>query len=531
MEQDPNMMHQALNKDTDQNSDASSSTSSFGVSSSRFSDGGSFNNRVSISLSRGGSNMNVSDEGTSHRSLGRRASRGSYRSSSSLSRDVGDRILNSITLSHEFAEEILGEVDSSLIAQVGDSGDRVTSEDRNDGSRRFSVDDRRSVENGFLSGSHILDSVMTISPVAEEKSPLPTDAILMQKVRVPSFKDYEYKLPQRLDYIFYLIHYFGYSMPDSLNFSRNFCQVLTRYLLQKLFGPSLLALTGSNTPLYLDLPSNMLGSFLMGWFGVVFKPEIRHISEHLAIGLSTGYLGSVTTFSGWNQKMLDLASKGHWAFAVGGIIFGMMIVNESIKIGVESAEGLHKRLNQSSVTTGCSLDLWRINNRKRHITVMTLILLLLGSLWGLSGALAGKKLDNATDGAVLWLGCLVGPPGVWARWYLARLNGQGFGKKGWLKWLPTGTLTANILAASLMAALSTISKAVDTKRCTILVSGVQLGFLGCMSTVSTFVAEVYAMRESGHSGRAVAYTMATILPSFAIGTLIYSVPVWTKHYS
>ncbi|ONK58127.1 uncharacterized protein A4U43_C09F8490 [Asparagus officinalis] len=495
MEQDPNMMHQALNKDTDQNSDASSSTSSFGVSSSRFSDGGSFNNRVSISLSRGGSNMNVSDEGTSHRSLGRRASRGSYRSSSSLSRDVGDRILNSITLSHEFAEEILGEVDSSLIAQVGDSGDRVTSEDRNDGSRRFSVDDRRSVENGFLSGSHILDSVMTISPVAEEKSPLPTDAILMQKVRVPSFK------------------------------------VLTRYLLQKLFGPSLLALTGSNTPLYLDLPSNMLGSFLMGWFGVVFKPEIRHISEHLAIGLSTGYLGSVTTFSGWNQKMLDLASKGHWAFAVGGIIFGMMIVNESIKIGVESAEGLHKRLNQSSVTTGCSLDLWRINNRKRHITVMTLILLLLGSLWGLSGALAGKKLDNATDGAVLWLGCLVGPPGVWARWYLARLNGQGFGKKGWLKWLPTGTLTANILAASLMAALSTISKAVDTKRCTILVSGVQLGFLGCMSTVSTFVAEVYAMRESGHSGRAVAYTMATILPSFAIGTLIYSVPVWTKHYS
>lgn len=38
----------------------------------------------------------------------------------------------------------------------------------------------------------------------------------------------------------------------------NHFQVLTRYLLQKLFGPSCLALTADNTPLYLDLPSNMV---------------------------------------------------------------------------------------------------------------------------------------------------------------------------------------------------------------------------------------------------------------------------------
>ena len=60
----------------------------------------------------------------------------------------------------------------------------------------------------------------------------------------------------------------------------------------------------------------------MGWFGIVFKADIRHISDHLSVGLSTGYLGSVTTFSGWNQKMLVLASKGHWTFAVGGITLG-----------------------------------------------------------------------------------------------------------------------------------------------------------------------------------------------------------------
>lgn len=500
MEQDPERMQQAFSNGTDHNSDAS----------------------LCLNFAR-------------HGSFGRRGSRGSSRrSSTSLSRDMGDRILRSISLSRDLAEEMLGDVDSSVIAQVGDSGDRVMNDDRDDekGSARFSVDDVRPVEDNFQSGPHFLNSWSAVLPVAEEvKSYLPADTILhstekdqIQKVQELSFKDHEYKIPRRLDYIFYLIHLALFGILG----------VLTRYLLQKLFGPSLLALTGDNSPLYLDLPSNMLGSFLMGWFGVVFKADIRHISEHLAVGLSTGYLGSVTTFSGWNQKMLVLASKGHWTFAVGGTILGMFIVNESIRVGVESGEGLRKllskKLNQSSVTARCSLDRWRVDSLKRHMMVMAIMLLLLGSLWGLSGALAGKKLHNVTNGAVLWLGCLVGPPGVWARWYLARLNGHGFGRKGLLKWLPIGTLSANILAACLMAALSTISKAVNTKRCTILVSGVQLGFLGCMSTVSTFVAEVYAMRESRHGGRALAYVVATVLPSFVMGTLIYSVPVWTKHY-
>lgn len=60
----------------------------------------------------------------------------------------------------------------------------------------------------------------------------------------------------------------------------------------------------------------------MGWWGVVFKEDISHISDYLAIGLTTGYLGSLTTFSGWNQKMLDLSVHGHWVFTVLGFLLG-----------------------------------------------------------------------------------------------------------------------------------------------------------------------------------------------------------------
>lgn len=40
-------------------------------------------------------------------------------------------------------------------------------------------------------------------------------------------------------------------------------QVLTRYLLEKLFGPGVAGVTSDQTILYLDLPSNMVSDFLL----------------------------------------------------------------------------------------------------------------------------------------------------------------------------------------------------------------------------------------------------------------------------
>jgi len=57
---------------------------------------------------------------------------------------------------------------------------------------------------------------------------------------------------------------------------------------------------------------------------------------------------------------------------------------------------------------------------------------------------------------------MVGPIGVWIRWFLARLNGHGLGKDGLrFKWIPFGTVIANVSAACVMAALSTIKNAVS----------------------------------------------------------------------
>ncbi|EYU22935.1 hypothetical protein MIMGU_mgv1a021872mg [Erythranthe guttata] len=137
--------------------------------------------------------------------------------------------------------------------------------------------------------------------------------------------------------------------------------------------------------------------------GVVFKGDISKVSDELAVGLTTGFLGIFT--SGWNQKILDRS----------------------------------------------------------------------------------ERIRNGGAKPQLFLACLVGPFCVWIRFFSARFNGRGLGKN---------------------------------------VANDEFGLLGCLSTVSTFVAELHAKYESKHPWRDCAYAATTFSISFILGTLI--VPVWVK---
>ena len=91
-------------------------------------------------------------------------------------------------------------------------------------------------------------------------------------------------------------------------------------------------------------------------------------------------------------------------------------------------------------------------------------------------------------------------------------------------------LNVHLLLAGHMTRILNYLVQVNSQTCDTVATGIQLGFLGCLSTVSTFIAEFNAMRESKHPWRANAYALITIFISFGLGILIYSVPVWTKGY-
>nr|VDD04272.1 unnamed protein product [Brassica oleracea] len=393
---------------------------------------------------------------------------------------------------------------SDSVSKAGDTGDRT-------------LQRRHSHQNVLLDHHPALNtaSVTKPFPVDITKSPLPTEFLLSPEAN-NSAKVEEPVLPKSLEYISCLTHLAVFGILGAV----------TRYMLQKLFGPNVAQVTSDGSILFLDLPANMVGSFLMGWFGVVFKADITRVSEFLAIGLSTGYLGSLTTFSGWNQKMLDLSADGQWLYAVLGFLFGLFLSAYSIILGVETAKGFRWLLRRRASSEEKKQSCLKANTYKRNIMSMILMLTLLMAFLIVSATELVKEFDKGTSKAQLWLGCLVAATGVWIRWFLARLNGRGLGKNGqYLRWVPLGTLIANVAAASVMAALATLKKSVDTPTCNTVASGVQFGLLGCLSTVSTFMAEFNAMRESDYPWRAYAYAFFTIAVSFAMGTIIYSAPV------
>lgn len=450
--------------------------------------------------------------------------RSQLRHSGSLGRasSSGASLRRLFSLPAAYRPQLDEDVESEIVSQAGDIGDRALSRR---GSQRenalfsmdhgvvFPIPGELLESRGFW--NHDPSNLNTVSPV----SPLTSEIIAPPSSDAPLHKKQEEKKKQPpFEYVSCLVHLAVFGILG----------VLTRYLLQKLFDPSVADVTSDHSILYLDLPSNMVGSFLMGWFGIVFKADISGLSDQLAIGLSTGYLGSLTTFSSWNQKMLELSVEGHWFFAVLGFVIGLFLAGYSIIFGVETAKGFRQLLRTDG--KGSSLSKWDLTSSKRHMVVMLALLLIWGSLWATSAVLEHKEFKNGGNSAQLWLACLVGPFGVWIRWWLARLNGRGIGKAGWCKWIPFGTLIANVSAACVMAALATLKKAVDTKNCDTIATGIQFGLLGCLSTVSTFMAEFNAMRHSAHPWKAYAYAVITMGISFGLGTLIYSVPVWAKGY-
>ncbi|XP_049380221.1 fluoride export protein 1 [Solanum stenotomum] len=402
--------------------------------------------------------------------------------------------------------------ENESVSEAGDIGDRELQSNRYSGSGRLR-----------LIGENAPEHVVVV-PISEDTSSV-TPVFPIKLISQPDHKknDEKTEVPWVLEYTSCLLFLAVFGILG----------VLLRYGLQKLFGPGIVGATSDHSYMYLDLPSNMVGSFLMGWFGVVFKEDISRISSQLAIGLSTGFLGSLTTFSGWNQKMLELSVEGQWVFVVLGYLLGLFLVAYSIIFGIETAKGanwLYRRANMDSSNSGTDCH-WRVDSCKRHLIVILILLLILASLWGMSIGLEVNEFSSGSPKAQLWLACIVGPFGVWIRWFLARLNGRGLGKSGLLKWVPFGTLIANVSAACIMAAFATLKKAVNTETCDTVASGIQFGLLGCLSTVSTFIAEFHAMRGSKYPWRAYVYALCTTLISFVLGTLIYSVPVWVENFN
>ncbi|KAJ7533230.1 hypothetical protein O6H91_13G038600 [Diphasiastrum complanatum] len=309
--------------------------------------------------------------------------------------------------------------------------------------------------------------------------------------------------------------------------------VLIRYGLEELFGPMVVGMTQNTSALFSSLPPNMVGCFFMGWVGIVWKKEITHFSEHLALGLSTGLMGSITTFASWNQELLNAITAGYWVRGLCGFLIGMELAQMSLQVGIDTAKGLQSAIN-SIQSSRVEKGLARIpkpaaESLERRQLSLFLFLVSSAVLWVLTSILVAKD-AHSFNRRKLWLACVLAPPGVWTRWFLSHYNGRGIGRKRWLKWLPIGTFATNIIASNIECLLSLINLKVHNYSSALTVGALQLGLLGCMSTVSTLVTEVCFLHQGENHWRAYMYTILTMFSALITGIILYSICVWVDDY-
>lgn len=284
-------------------------------------------------------------------------------------------------------------------------------------------------------------------------------------------------------------------------------------------------------PVFPLIWSQFVGCALMGFLlqdKSLFPKEDRYVA--LYIGLTTGLCGSITSFSSfmWEcfQSMANIdpyydRATGRNVLALAAqVIITLCVSIAALRFGAHVAQ-----LMRHSIPS-----IRQMGKLKRYLDVMGIILGVAG--WAAAGIMAGlipkwrAELFTAVLGPagtspsqlikVFW------PVGALCRWQLSRFNPV-------IPSFPLGTFSANIIATLILGIAILIqgrNHVTLTQICCQLLYGVENGFCGCLSTVSTLAVELDTLIR----GHAYVYATVSIFVGIVILAIVVGVPAWTVGY-
>eukprot|EP00243_Klebsormidium_subtile_P001976 TRINITY_DN13742_c0_g1_i1.p1 TRINITY_DN13742_c0_g1~~TRINITY_DN13742_c0_g1_i1.p1 ORF type:complete len:418 (-),score=3.19 TRINITY_DN13742_c0_g1_i1:223-1476(-) len=280
--------------------------------------------------------------------------------------------------------------------------------------------------------------------------------------------------------------------------------------------------------LFQDLPANMVGCFFMGIVGVACKAQIARYSELIALGLTTGLMGSITTYASFNQDMAELFVTGRWEKALFGIVLGLELPFVSLLVGINAGQGLVWLWSRFQKRRRVAIQITPDNLKRRKAVAWTAAVLWLGVLLPLNIVIAAFKWGDVGKHIQAIAAC-ISPLGVWLRWYLSRYNG-GFMKGSTYAWIPWGTLAANVLASVFLTLDKMGNVQITSHVWSVWLSALGKGVMGCLSTVSTFTVEIFKLAEGGSPGKAHAYIAISMILTQICAFILYGIPVWVNEF-
>ncbi|KAG8882942.1 hypothetical protein FRB97_007538 [Tulasnella sp. 331] len=235
----------------------------------------------------------------------------------------------------------------------------------------------------------------------------------------------------------------------------------------------------------------VMGCFIMGLLIGIREPLSEYYPE-LYTALTTGFCGSLTTFSSWQVDVFlawsNRTTRGGyhriWIYDVMDgltrLLFTLALAVASVKFGLhlssDAAPTLQRWINHLGRTPP---PLFRFVVSAASVLIYALTLLM---YFVLSPAYRGK----ATAALLFSF------PGAFTRYYISlKFNPLR-------KTLPLGTLAVNTLGTLLLAVFYVSERArggaLSFTSC-IMLKGLSDGYCGCLSTVSTFAAELTTLKK------------------------------------
>lgn len=295
----------------------------------------------------------------------------------------------------------------------------------------------------------------------------------------------------------------------------------------------LLSMWGTATRLALiwlgDCPSLLLpdvvwaqfvGCLVMGFLTedtALFHKERRRY-EALYLGLTSGFCGSLTTFSAWALETYQAASNVDAAprnvgynvlAAVAQLLLTLAVALAAFRIGN------HAGILFAQLPPRQLLRFPVLRPRSDKVLLVSAV-----------GWMAFAQLGGVLTGSIVlrpWRGrgslaLLLTPMGALLRWQLgSRLNAR-------MDSFPLGTFSANMLACAVEAAAYMLQRHVhDGDACAVL-QAVQDGFCGSLSTLSTFVLELCTLKLI----HAYQYGAVSFVTAVAICTLVAGTDFWRQ---
>ncbi|KDQ64578.1 hypothetical protein JAAARDRAFT_117173 [Jaapia argillacea MUCL 33604] len=256
------------------------------------------------------------------------------------------------------------------------------------------------------------------------------------------------------------------------------------------------------------------GCFVMG-FTLQFKEPIGQFYGPLYTAITTGFCGSVTTFSGWELDVFSSwvnatqAHRGGLRDVVDGLtktIFTLIISLSSMSFGAHVGSLLRPYAPKR-----------RLPRRPIRYTFSAVAVLIYAATLPAYFRLSADYRHQATAALLFSF------PGTLTRYLLSyHLNPR-------LKRFPLGTYTANSLGTAFLGAfhvLQSVTTPLSLGSCAIL-QGLADGYCGCLTTVSTFAAEVDASRDaSGYFYVALSWGTGQLLLLLILGS-----SYWAGHIS